>query len=99
MMCFILPFLRLCHFRKGPSVRRPRTPFAYGWFAALARVVAAMALLAESGQVVVGVVGRAVVEVGGGEDDLSGGDEVRMAVDGAVASKSKPPPKPSSCPS
>ena len=37
MMCFILPFLRLCHFRKGPSVRRPRTPFAYGWRGACPR--------------------------------------------------------------
>ena len=51
---------------------------------ALGRVVGVMTLLAEGGQVVVGVVGRVVVEVGDGEDDLAAGVGVGLVVLGAA---------------
>lgn len=47
---------------------------------ALARVVGIVTLLAESGQVVGGVVGRIMVEVRGGEDDPAAGLGMGLAV-------------------
>ena len=47
---------------------------------AFAGVVTVVAFLAKRGQVALGIVGRVVVEVGGGEDDPAAGLGMRPAV-------------------